>query len=835
VTTPRTGRVALSRGRLSLLLVTAIGAASIGWLTTASSAAGTSGTNASAVTTAAAEASEAGDGPSVVQADPFTMDAPGLAPGQIEMTTVSTRPGLVTGGQARVQVRGLLGDDTLVVTANGSNESAAFAPIASRPGQASGIREGLVTGLGLGSNHLAAVAFDPLYGSRNVTLTVVDHSIDGPVISGPHQSPFVCGTAQSGLGPPTDADCDAPTQVAWYARNELGQFSQLSNPYVLPAGTATTMDNGRRVPFVVRVESTVINRSVTRIAVLDDPAARGKAAPFTPTEWNHNLLYQFGESCGTGFSQGTNSLTDVLGQITNISTSDIAGPFLDLTGELGAGWMMAESTLTTFGVSCNPATSAETLMMVKEHITDDYGDVDHTIGAGASGGAIQQYLAANNYPGLIDAGTPLLSFPDILTTAMTVSDCVLLNHAFATQDSDLNDLQQDAVTGEIDPETCDGWQTEFGPDLNPTNCPSGLPTKEIYNPKTNPNGVRCDLEDDDVNLLGRDALGQAILPIDDVGVQYGLDALKSGLITPDEFITLNKTIGGVNHDGGFVSQRNSMTPTEAALIYASGEVTGRGALADTPVIDQSIPPVDLVPDLDIHQQIWPYAMQARLAEIGDTKSQVIWSGAALPSTAIDVANQWLTNLDELQAAHPTLTRAQLVAESRPPAATNQCRIVSVGIDGGCPDGIGRTENPRQAAGGPLAMNNLDCQLTPVTASDYPSSVTKADLAELRQIFPAGVCNYIAPPIGYTARSGTWLSYGGATLSNPPVPVPYPLVRSGVPTPMAGGTAGAGSISSGVSSSTGLPLPLGPIGPDTALGETIKATLRTGRTVLDLLP
>src|ERR1051325_11858513 len=42
-----------------------------------------------------------------VAADPFTQSAPGLEPGQIEMTTLSAPPSLVSGDRARIEVRGL--------------------------------------------------------------------------------------------------------------------------------------------------------------------------------------------------------------------------------------------------------------------------------------------------------------------------------------------------------------------------------------------------------------------------------------------------------------------------------------------------------------------------------------------------------------------------------------------------------------------------------------------------------------------------------------------------------------------------------------------------------
>ena len=46
--------------------------------------------------------------------------------------------------------------------------------------------------------------------------------------------------------------------------------------------------------------------------------------------------------------------------------------------------------------------------------------ITHVVSGGGSGGAIQQHTTANNYPGLLDAITPILSFPDVVSTAMTV-------------------------------------------------------------------------------------------------------------------------------------------------------------------------------------------------------------------------------------------------------------------------------------------------------------------------------------------------------------------------------------------------------------------------------
>ena len=48
---------------------------------------------------------------------------------------------------------------------------------------------------------------------------------------------------------------------------------------------------------------------------------------------------------------------------------------------------------------CNDNLSGEALMMIKEHFIERYGVPAWTIGFGGSGGAIQQLLIAQNFPG----------------------------------------------------------------------------------------------------------------------------------------------------------------------------------------------------------------------------------------------------------------------------------------------------------------------------------------------------------------------------------------------------------------------------------------------------
>jgi hypothetical protein len=55
---------------------------------------------------------------------------------------------------------------------------------------------------------------------------------------------------------------------------------------------------------------------------------------------------------------------------------------------------------------------------------------------------------------------------------------------------------------------------------------------------------------------------------------------------------------------------------------------------------------------------------------------------------------------------------------------------------------------------------LKCQLKPVDPRDYAIAMTSAEMARLRQVFPAGVCDWSKPGVGQTALV-TWASFGPA--------------------------------------------------------------------------
>ena len=70
-------------------------------------------------------------------------------------------------------------------------------------------------------------------------------------------------------------------------------------------------------------------------------------------------------------------------------------------------------------------------------------------------------------------------------------------------------------------------------------------------------------------------------------------------------------------------------------------------------------------------------------------------------------------------------------------------------------------SPREVAGGPIAGDAIKCRLKPVDAADYKVAMTSADVARLRTMFTAGVCDWSKPGVDQQKLGGTWLRFGGS--------------------------------------------------------------------------
>src|SRR5690606_4855565 len=173
--------------------------------------------------------------------------------------------------------------------------------------------------------------------------------------------------------------------------------------------------DGRQVPFVVRWERGTINRFIYSIAALA-PVGDDPNEPDTSL-WNRRLVFSFQGGVGIGHTQGTTSESAML------------PPEL-----LGSGYGVMWSSGTRTSVHYNLQLGGETALMVKERAVEVYGVPDYTVSVGGSGGAIQQYVYAQNHPSLIDAAIPQYSYPDMVTQVIHVGDCELLEHYFDATD-----------------------------------------------------------------------------------------------------------------------------------------------------------------------------------------------------------------------------------------------------------------------------------------------------------------------------------------------------------------------------------------------------------------
>jgi hypothetical protein len=673
-------------------------------------------------------------------------------PARLALTSISNpRPGLVSGGQVltSVTVPGGVRSADIRVTENGHDVTSAFRS------QRDGSLLGLVTGLRSGNNTLAARTVGRGH-PQQASLRVDNHPITGPVFSGPQQTPFFCETTAFGLAPATMPLCSAPTQVTFQYKNTAGTFAPLADPTGRPADLATATVNGHTVPYIVRVETGTIDRAVYQIAALYDGT---DPTPLKQdTSWNKALVYTFGGGCNAGYHQGNST----------------GGVINDLF--LGQGYAVASSSLNVLDNNCSSVISAEAAMMTKEHFIDTYGPVSHTIGWGGSGGAIQQYTIADEYPGIVDGIIPGISFPDPLATAGPVDDCHLMDNFFAGAGASYTAAQRQAIAGYLDFTSCQSWDATFANRATATgSCNAAIPMADRWDPVTNPNGVKCNANEQLVNQFGRDAqTGFVNSTLDNTGVQYGLAALKSGAITPDQFVTLNADIGGIDVTGAPQAGRIQASTKALRAAYSDDLITnGDQGLRDTPIIDQR---TDLDPagfGNDIHTTDWSFAMRERLlAANGTSANQVIIENQpttdiqnATNAYELDAMNRWLTAIDA-DGSHQNLP-AKVITD-KPRDLGDGCflsatqRVVSKVTDpasGPCAATFPVGTNPREVAGEAQAMSVLKCSLRPINFGSYGVAFTATEQAQLKATFPTGVCDYQRPGVDQQRPIGSWLSYG----------------------------------------------------------------------------
>jgi hypothetical protein len=752
-----------------------------------------------------------------------------------EIRTLSNRADLISGGDALVEVRvpRNVPLHQVRLRLDGRNVTAAF-----RTDAATRTMRGVLTGLRVGHNYFAAEANGRGHGRPAAQLVITNHPIGGPVLLGSQTQPWVCATptpvAQSGNTPGSnasglttlavDAQCNIATEYKLFYRTTTpGCSAALPDPNppapmptnncFKPYTVGTTPADLAKIgdlPYIVRVERGTINRGIYDIAVLFDPSK-----PWTALEpqaqWNRKVVYTFGASTGQPRLQFR----------TEQNWADDAA--------LSRGFMVVDNSLTDSLYNSNRVLNAETLMMMKEHVVDSYGEIAFTLGNGCSGGSIQQNTAASIYPGLLDGIQPSCDYPDSITTGLEVTDCVLLVNFYVSAEwtalmsgksQNAINNKKAAINGHLNHLGCQSWNNAFGFNGKPgnyvrflvldqttgamgvipgeqprNNCL--LPAALVYDPVSNPTGTRCGDADLSTAVWGTTINENAASSVrarqtlDNVGIQYGLNALLRGLvnpldprsITPEEFVTLNQRIGGFDADVSRRPQRTSADREALDIAYRAGIVSSGAHLGQLAIIDSRG-----WDEQGIHY-IWrSFAERARIDADngGNHGNQVMWRygtglvpglGATTPAQAAAQAaavtlrsfltmDSWLSNLNA-SAPKANLNSARKQAQviaGKPAGAVDFCFLSSdpnfltpefdmAKCDTDLPqaDNLGRMAkraSPRQVAGGPLAENILKCQLKPLSPVDYAAGTfSTAQWARLNAAFPDGVCDWSRPGVG----------------------------------------------------------------------------------------
>jgi hypothetical protein len=629
-----------------------------------------------------------------------------------------------------------------------------------------------------------------------------------PATTAAQQQPFVCRSQESGLGQPIvdnqdgighpvfDADgqlagysrnCSIPVRIQYFYYTGAGfkPFDAATDYGSPPSDMKTASFNGASVPFVIRVEAGTINRFLYTIATLaPHPEAAGK---FDASAWNRKLVYWLRGGVGIGHQQGTAMwFNNGLGSSERLLMPKV----------LEQGYAVVTSSGNETGVHYDMRLAEQTAAMTKAHFVEAYGKPRFTIGMGGSGGGVQQYLFAQNRPGLLDGGVPIQSYPDMVTQTIPVSDCPLLGQYFKeeverdpaspwarwsrqilVEGMSASDTARNAATGAAGATECiNGWKFAMPTVLNPyfKDAKFDKAAKFYRYPADTFDKVKWTHWNDLAGVYGTDSKGYAPIPIDNVGVQYGLASLAQ--IGVDEFLRINACVGSWKEQADFVPWNAADDPFDARNMKRSascrdphgtpaprraGDMSAmRQAYASGHVFTGQrlgIPMIDLRPyleaELNMHNSRQAFSIRARLLEANaaEAKNQVIWfsradsNQAAVVMDALSVVDRYLsTGAAPAEFADKCIDGANAVIASGPAAWDG---VLNGKAPGACTKAYPIFSSPRMVAGDSIKGDVFKCALKPVAVAladgSYPAGVQFSEQQKewLGRIFPQGVCDY----------------------------------------------------------------------------------------------
>lgn len=646
----------------------------------------------------------------------------------------------------------------------------------------------------------------------------------GPVeslYSGPAQYPFYCMTLDSNLGQPLvdnlqgygvpvyrnidlkeriigySKDCSSKSRLRYYSINKDDQI-ELLEPVQL--NSISTLKNNTKQ--LLRVEQGTINRFIYTIIM---PIKFTEISErLAHSQWNQRLIYQFNGGSGIGFRQGRQRPKSVIERQLQ---------------QLLDGYAVISSSGNRTSYTYNMLLAEDTARRVKRQFTSLYGKPLYTVGIGGSGGGLAQYLIAQNSTGILDGIIPLYSYPDMITQTTYALDCDLLNNYFTFRAKHkkswldwrrrqlvegmnaLNNFPQRAAYLQPLNQVAAGFMPSlpkgnnecingyFGLSSFINNPKQGF-VRDFFHPRV-VDDVAWSYWQDLSSILGTDSNGDALSTWDNVGVQYGLSALKNGDISVKEFLDVNRKIGGWKAQNK-MKKETLMTPlgrkiplwlsiwSKQNITKVSNKVAARhqGSIAamnaaylsgqvfigkiDLPIIDVRH---YLEDDLDMHHVSASFFSRLRIIKAnGHSNNHVIWianKDYSPIAAAFAQMDDWLLTINDSTTD---------VISAKPSSLIDTCfaadgKIIAQGEHtwdgdwndkaiGTCQQTYPMFSTSRIQAGGNWAGDIFKCKLISleqaIDRGFYGTVAVNDYIEQLDKIFPSGVCDHQQGDMGRPA-------------------------------------------------------------------------------------
>ncbi len=710
--------------------------------------------------------------------------------GGVVVEVLSNRADMISGGDALVEVRGANPSNVsdLTVNLNGNDISAAFAL------RENGRVMGRVTGLRNGDNTLVARV-----GGSEDRIDIRNYPNEGPIFSRPEIKRIRC---QDGA---TDMACNQPPVYTYLYRpttetDSLGEAPaanigvelQPYDPANPPSDVAmTTTQTGETVPFIVRQELGYQDRDQYKILTLFNPEQPWE--PWAPQpQWNGKMLITHGGNCGAKYTPGSAPLDDYSGTFGDVPALEPSYVYA-----LGKGYAVMSTALANTGHNCDVALNAESIMMAKERFVEQYGPLRYAIGTGCSGGSIAQVTIANAYPGLYQGLLTMCAYPDSLSAGLQFADLHLMRKYFEDPSRWApgvvwNPATWGLVEGHLT--HANAVVADEGLFKAATQVTGNCYGDDSYDPVTNPTGQRCGIIEWIPHILGQRSpevwsdiekqLGYGFtgIPLGNTGVQYGLNALRAGQITPAMFVDLNVKIGGLDVDILPQEARTKADHPAVENAYRSGMIDMANNLDTVAIINFVGPDPGIA-----HDSVHAWWVRWRIErEHGSARNHVMWAGPTpllgdlkYVYQGLDAMDEWLANVEADTSDTPLPDK---ISQNRPASVQDSCALIDgrrvLGQE--CIDllrPLYAYGTPRTIAGDTKTADNFDCVLRPMNREDDygPVPFTDDQWTQLQTAFPDGVCDYRAPGQG-KQKTLSWLTYvdgngrmvvGGELLPAPP--------------------------------------------------------------------